>query len=335
MPARVDKIEQGFHLIVIFLAFIIPVFGSDVHFAAGKSSLGIPFELENNLIFVRVSVNGSRPLRFAVDSGASVNVLDLQNAKVFDLSLQPIGKAGGIGAQNNEAFALTDKVSIGLPGVVLSDQSMAAISLNLASQCFDQITDAGTDKNNSPTQKETTKVVFDGVLGKGFWDSFVVEIDYPSRKLNLYDPKDYEYKGKGENVPLDLALAVAIVQAKIRGQGGRSIKARLIVDTGGGGQIPLTLNNDFADKLGILPPAKTLTPVNECGASGVAEGTSYKGTLKGLQLGNLKLDKPMTFFRKHPTGANYDGIIGGIAFQNLKVIFDYSHRRMILESSRN
>lgn len=42
-----------------------------VTFPAGKSFVEIPFEVEGNWMVIPVSVNGSRPLRFVLDSGAS------------------------------------------------------------------------------------------------------------------------------------------------------------------------------------------------------------------------------------------------------------------------
>jgi hypothetical protein len=42
-----------------------------VRFASGNSALKIPLEIDNNIILMRVSVNGSKPLKFIFDTGVA------------------------------------------------------------------------------------------------------------------------------------------------------------------------------------------------------------------------------------------------------------------------
>ena len=44
-------------------------------FASSKRALKIPLEIDNNIILMQVRVNGSRPLKFIFDTGASHSVL--------------------------------------------------------------------------------------------------------------------------------------------------------------------------------------------------------------------------------------------------------------------
>jgi predicted aspartyl protease len=60
-----------------------------VRFASGKSALKIPIEIDNHLILMRVRVNGSRPLRFIFDTGASHSGIDAKVAA--ELGLKPQG----------------------------------------------------------------------------------------------------------------------------------------------------------------------------------------------------------------------------------------------------
>jgi hypothetical protein len=215
-------------------------------------------------------------------------------------------------------------MSFSLRGVVLSDQLIVATLFDTSPECTDQNTDDQKDRN-------VFSKTMDGILGKGFFDSFVVEIDYTARKINLYDPKDYKYKGKGKSLPLNLDHAMTIVQAKLKATGSRAVTARLIVDTGAGGSSAVPLNKRFAERHRLLPSAEKLTPSNECGIGGAAEGTSFVGALKSLRLGSFKLFDPETFFRKNEVGEGYDGLLGSPALRNFRVIFDYSRSRMILE----
>jgi len=110
------------------------------------------------------------------------------------------------------------------------------------------------------------------------------------------------------------------------------VPARLLVDLPASWAI--TLNQKFAEKHQLVPPAHKLKFVNECGGGGWAKGVSYEGKLEALQLGDFKLSDPLTFFRNTEIGEGYDGLLGGPALRNFKVILDYSRSRMILEPPR-
>ncbi len=56
-----------------------------VRFTSGNRALGIPLEIDNNIILMRVSVHNSKPLRFIFDTGASFSVINSQRAAELGL----------------------------------------------------------------------------------------------------------------------------------------------------------------------------------------------------------------------------------------------------------
>ncbi len=186
-----------------------PIPGFDIRFTSGKSALAIPFELDGHRILVRVSVNDSPPLSFLLDTGVGHIILGLQHAKSFGMRLQPAGKTSTTlpAAEQQNVYLVTDKASFSLPGVVFSSQILVAISLDKHQECTDQLTHGGRDQNTSSDQtvKEGMRRVVDGYLGTGFFSSFVVEMDYPARLINLYDPQGYKYTGRGKSIPLEMS----------------------------------------------------------------------------------------------------------------------------------
>jgi len=300
-------------LMLVCMALTSPIYGFDTRFASGKSALAIPFELVDSHIFLRVSVNGSPPLSFILDTGASHTILSLRNAKSFGMGLQQIGKVeGGIGDEPPDAYLVTDTVSFSLPGVVHSGESVVAFSLDKTHECLDQ-------------------AVVDGILGMEFFSTFVVEIDYPARLINLHDPHTYKYSGSGKILPLEMDLRRIFVQAQVKAPGRPPTTARLLVDTGAGA---LSLTKQFAEAHKLLPPAEKLTAAPECGSGGLAKEATLVGTLEALQLDGFKLSNPLTVFYQKTAARAYDGLLGGVALRNFKVIFDYSRSRMILEPPR-
>jgi membrane-associated protease RseP (regulator of RpoE activity) len=80
-------------------------------------------------------------------------------------------------------------------------------------------------------------------------------------------------------------------------------------------------------------PQKTIT---EPGAQGVGGDVKLiAGRLPSLQLGHLTFADPVIHFAQDRKGAfassDFSGVIGGQLLRRFKVIFDYAHKRMILE----
>jgi hypothetical protein len=150
--------------------------------------------------------------------------------------------------------------------------------------------------------------------------------------INLYDPHSYQYTGSGKSVPLEKERGTIFAQVQVKAPGRPPVPARLLVDLPASWAI--TLNQQFAEKHQLMPPTDKLKVTNECGGAGWAKGVSFEGKLEALQLGGFKLSDPLTFFRHTPVGGGYDGLLGGPALRNFKVILDYSRSRMILEPPR-
>src|SRR5207244_1056724 len=54
-------------------------------FDLGNSALRIPLEIDNNIILLRVNVNGSKPLKFIFDTGASISCISSKRAAELGL----------------------------------------------------------------------------------------------------------------------------------------------------------------------------------------------------------------------------------------------------------
>lgn len=135
---------------------------SDVHFTSGKSALRIPFKLHNNLIYLQVRVN-NRPMNFILDTGAP-HIIDTTKAKALGLQLKPAGRGGGSGEAEVDV-STADGVTFGFPGVTLSGQSVAVLSLENVEECANRITADPDGRILEKPQAGTERQVVDGVLG--------------------------------------------------------------------------------------------------------------------------------------------------------------------------
>ncbi len=315
---------------VLLCFFCPPVFCTDSHFSSGKSSVAVPFELDNNLIYVRVSVNGSRPLSFILDTGAH-SMIHVRQARTIGLKLKLVGQARGAGATQPDVYLVTEKVSFSLPGVQLSPRMLVAVSLDAAEACVNEfnIDEEGRKIGSDRSKQSGAKREVDGILGKQFFDQFVVEIDYAHRLLNVYDRSSYKYAGSGKEIPLEIGEQHIFARAQIKVAGRAPLAGRFLLDTGSAQAI--SLMKPFMNENKLLPSTEGMTSLPVCGLGGHEKEKSWIGTLEALQLGEFKVAAPVTEFRLADPNTDADGFIGGAVFRRFKVIFDYSRRRMILE----
>jgi aspartyl protease len=142
--------------------------------AADRPIATIPFSLNGKLVSVRVGVNGSEPLRFTVDTGASASVIDAGVARRLHLRRYGVhvGRGAGAGAVRFDLFR----------NVRLSVGGTAA---------FTAPTVYGVSLGNVGTQEAEA-----GLLGYDFFAKYIVKIDYENRVMTLYDPAGFHYVGR-------------------------------------------------------------------------------------------------------------------------------------------
>lgn len=275
-------------------------------FASGNSALKIPLELDGNIIFLRVSVNNSKPLKFIFDTGASHSVISSERAA--ELGLKTEGQASGSGTGGAIQASLIKGVSLSVPGAEVSNQLIASMSFG-----------------GSPVE-------FDGVIGYDFINQFVVEIDYQNKIMNLYNPRTFAYSGRGEVILLILkGRRTPLVHTKIILEGRAPVEAKLEVDTGADGTF--VINSPFVRKQSLLAAFPKTVQGSGVGAGG--EQALLVGRVKAVQLGRLIIDNPTVGLSLDTEGSGAseenDGLIGGEIFRRFKMILDYSRKRMILE----
>ena len=273
----------------------------------------IPIEVnEENDIFLEARVNNSAPLTFLLDSGAGSGlVLYFKAAQALGLNLQGKGKGGGAGEGTFETKSVKG-VSLRLPGVEMNNQTVVVFPPEKTSVGFGR--------------------VVDGVIGYTLFSRYVVELDYQSKVVNLYEPKSYQYTGSGESVGLKIMSNVPFTRVKIPIDGRKPVEGDFIVDLGAARFI-MILNTPLVETNKLLATQKT---IKEPGAEGVGgEVKLFVGRLPQLQLGRFTVTDPVVHFAQDRKGAfassEFSGVIGGELLRRFKVIFDYAHKRMILE----
>lgn len=273
---------------------------------ADSAAITIPIQFVRERVMIPVRVNGSKPLSFMLDTGYGVHTIhpDL----LEPLGLKRVGGITIVGIAGNEEAGLYGGAVFDFGGVTYAPRRVASL----------------------PSEAQASRQRRDGILGAGFFRRFVVEIDSKNETVRLYEPKTFNYGGPGETLMLQFEEDTPIVEAAIVWPKREPVRGRFEIDTGCDDF--LCLGRDFLESNRLMEGVDSTRSGTKQGVGGDAR--IRHGHVAQLQLGRLTLDKPSAnfFIDGSPVDKGLAGHIGMPALRQSKVIFDYSRRRMILES---
>ena len=138
---------------------------ASVRFAYGGNVAEIPAEFVDGLVLLPVHVNQSQPCLFVLDSTAASTSIDPNRAA--ELGVPP------------------GSVELEFAGVNVTLPELPHIP--------------------KPDFDARFGRAYEGTLGRDFFESFVVAIDYARKTVRLYDPASYQYSGKGKSLHISFS----------------------------------------------------------------------------------------------------------------------------------
>ena len=283
--------------------FAMPAMTANARILAPGGVARVPFELVNNHIYARGSIDG-REARFLVDTGG-MNLLTPAAAAKFGLA--PEGKLPGRGVGEetvNVAMAHAREVRL---GEAVLDKPVFFVM----------------DLGKLPAVEGYAS---DGLVGYEMFRRFGVTIDYARRELLLAEPAKFAPPEGAHAVPFELADRIPIVQGSLDG-----VPARLSIDTGS--RASLSVHAPFAREHGLVAKyAAAPESVVGWGVGGPARGRPAR--LGTLQLGDLAIEGIAGDIFTGDKGAfaspDLSANLGGGVLRRFTVAFDYAAKRMYL-----
>lgn len=274
----------------------------------------IPFELYSDYILVRVGVNGSGPHDFILDTGASDYFLNRRLAEVAGIALEPLEEQPGLGTgEGTPPISVAKDVTFTLGSIEFPHRTAYSVPVGGLENAIGR--------------------PINGIIGADLFTSYVVEIDYASRKLSLFDRRSFRYSGSGSVLPIKLVEDRPFVRAELLINARTRVSGLFIIDTGDGSA--LNVHTPFVRKHRLPPKGQPVLASVTFGIAGKA--AQLIGRVAGLKLGRFVLKAPITAFAQAEKGstadASYDGAIGDEILKRFKVTLDYSRKRLILEHS--
>ena len=251
-------------------------------------------EIINNLVLVPVSVNGSKPALFVLDTGASSSVIDEADAAQF--GLKP-------GAKN---------VTLELGEVKLPALDLVAIDLSGV--------EAGLGQHVA------------GILGSEIFKQQVVEIDYANKAVRLHDPEGFQYAGTAKPVAMVFRGDIPLVRPIFVTPEGDELDAKVEFDTGQAGA--LTLIRPFVIGAELTDPSQPEVPITTGAILPgriPAHVMRLKAIRLGdTSFGNVVTNVTPNAEAAGVSGETM-GLLGGEVLRRFRVFVDYSRSQVFLE----
>ncbi|MCL7984688.1 MAG: aspartyl protease family protein [marine benthic group bacterium] len=267
----------------------------------------VPIDTDFGLVWIEVTVNGSAPLPFLLDTGFDYSVIDAGIAADLSLAVSnpdTVPQPGGA-----VELGLAEGVSIGVPGGEFHDWTLRAIPIAAASRIVGR--------------------EFSGILGHDVLAERVWRIDYEAGTLTVYDPSSVLPVG-GAELAVEVIAAEPFIEAAIEQPHAGSIPGRFKLDTGSTDVAGLNLN--FHEGAGVLAPNQATIPVPGVAVGGETTGILYR--IGAFRIGPFSISSPVIGATLESAGFENRadaGTIGGGALRQFTLTLDYPHDRILLE----
>lgn len=281
--------------------FSVPQSVKDYRFKDEVLSVSISFELNENLIYLPVTIAGDTRL-WVLDSGASMSVIDKGYAISLGLDLQGRIKGYGFGDLFELGF-------VSIPKYRIADIHFDSQKVYVA--------DALSQNSYEP--------VIYGILGYDFLSRFIVEIDYDSQIITFHAPDTFVYKGSGLTFDAPLKYRTFTLPVTLND----NHKALWSVDLGSHRS---SIHYPFAKKQGLL--SETGIETVSQGMSGVTFSrlTQFNCLqIEGLQLANQLISIPMNPGLGATALGEVAGNLGNSTLRNFHIYLNYLKQQIILE----
>jgi hypothetical protein len=293
-------------------------------FPEGRKRADIPIQIHNNLVVVSVTINGTLPLKFIVDTGVRTAILTQKMfSDILELKYSRKYTIAGPGGNKLVDAYITNNVSITMPGLngMPGVEGKGHTLLVLEQDMLELRNYLGVDVH--------------GILGYELFSRFVIRIDYKKKIMTLFAPEKFHPGKKYQELPMVIEDTKPFVLTPIKIDADNILTAKLLVDTGASHSLLL---EPTSDKRIVVPQHRVSTVLGRA-LGGVITGKT--GRIESLELGKFELQKVITNF---PDSNSYmdtlkhsvtfrNGSVGGEILSRFTVVFNFPQGKLHLKKN--
>ena len=306
-------------ILLLLVSLVFPAFSqSSMSILKGKKRQKVSFEFINNLIIVPVRLNG-KELSFILDSGARNTIL--------------------FGSSKSDSLVLNEQIKTKVRGIGSGKSINAIISRNNRLQIkniygFNQKIFVLLDDQFDLSLKMGKPI--HGIIGYELFKNFVTKINYQTRKLSFYDPKQYTPPSSEKYLQYDLDFYrdKPYVNTLTKLNDSLHFNTKLLIDTGCSDALWL-----FEDNKGLNINTNYFEDYLGAGISGSIIGKRTK--IHSFALGDFVFNNVTAAFLdsvstlRARSFKERKGSIGSGLLERFKVIFDYPNKKMYLKKAKS
>ncbi|MEM6764398.1 MAG: aspartyl protease family protein [Bacteroidota bacterium] len=274
----------------------------------------IPVEIQNNIILLPVSINGSFEMNFILDTGVRTTILTEPMVASF-LALDSVRKViiRGLGEGEAVEAALARNVNLRLPGVLGKGMPLVVLPPDLISY-----------------SGMFGKPVY-GIIGHAIFNQFVVKINYKQKYIELHNPFKYKPKKRSTAIPIKLKKGKPYIEATFRDQYGTKLTTDWLIDTGASQALSL-FDQD------LQAPSPSLNTFLGKGLSGNVFGKL--GRIESYEIADFRFDRVIAGYPDLSSlgSLNIDswyGNMGAEIISRFVITFDYFRGKIYLRKGQH
>ncbi len=295
-------------------AFLIAGWMSLPTFAA-DSNLEIPFDFLHNQIVLQGVVNGRGPYSFILDTGTRTTTIDLQVARELGLPLGAQATIEGVGAGRSMGRPATF-IELHIGGIAVRRLDATVFDLSGISRSLGR--------------------PLHGVLGFGFLDSRITQIDYFHRRVRFYEDSPFALNTRHadeKSISFPMQFHAQSVLPVLEDCYVNGMRLTVTLDTGS--SLGLVIFPHTIDQLGLGELARSGIPMEAAGYLGEArltKGWVKSVVLKTIDLGAIEVAYARKGYARDERPERRGGSIGNAILQDFVLTLDYRARLVTLQS---
>lgn len=277
------------------------------------------FVMASNLVVLPFQINKTDSLNFIFDTGVDRTIItELNNPTTISNHQKRKVKVRGLGSAESIVAELSENNHLSIGDILAEKQEILVIPNNTI------------DLSSSLGHK------VNGVVGRTFFEQFVVEINYINKTVKFHNPDQFNRKiRKGDDViPIELINGKPYVNAMVT-INGEEIPVKLLFDTG----MSFSLWLDPTTNRALKPAGLSIHDDFGHGLNGEVSGEISR--VEKFQIGKFVFTDVITAFPDSNdlgsvAGSTYrNGSVGADIFRRFNVVIDYQSRQIILRKNQD
>ncbi len=292
----------------IKLGFVLP---------DGVHKLTVPFELNNNLIVIKVLLNNAIPLKFILDTGIRTTILTEKTfTDLLNLTYSRKITIPGIGGKKLIDAYVTNNVTLEISGIIGRGHAIIVLEEDLLQL------------------KNYLGVSVHGIFGYELFSRFIVEINYAAKTVTFFNPAFFKRKRRFRSYDLNIIDTKPYLSANFTLQNADVHKGRFMVDTGASHSFLIDLTTDSSYYI----PKPSLYSHLGRGLGGELYG--HISRINEVAIPPFSFKEVIATF---PDSVSYEtdndkslrnGTIGGGMLTRFTVVFDYINEKIYLKKGK-